>query len=337
MKIITFVIPCHNCENYMEKCVDSLLKGGEDLEILIVNGGSQDETLAVAKSYEERFPSVVRVLDGAFGGRGDCINAALKKARGIYFKEFGPDDWADTHALKTLLGIIRTHLSTGTLPDLYLVNYVFENVARNTANKMGLEKQFVAGRRTGWKQVKKFRGAASLSERALVYKTETLKRSGLVLPTDETALFAYAPLPFAKTLFYLDVDLYRCFVGRVDPAAEVAAMAKQYGAIAEETLSLAGRFGSDELKTFPKGLRQCLQHTLANQMRETMLVLCAERSRERKEVCRRLWEQIGRDKPLWRKLRFSPRIFFVKLLPWRLRGKYLAYRYCSLCRRLKTS
>ena len=44
MKIITFAVPCYNSEAYMEKCVDSLLKAGEDAEILIVDDGSTDRT-----------------------------------------------------------------------------------------------------------------------------------------------------------------------------------------------------------------------------------------------------------------------------------------------------
>ena len=44
MKLLTVTIPCYNSENYMEKCVDSLLAGGEDVELLIVDDGSSDRT-----------------------------------------------------------------------------------------------------------------------------------------------------------------------------------------------------------------------------------------------------------------------------------------------------
>jgi len=48
MKYITFTIPCYNSENYMRRCVDSLLVGGEDVEILIIDDGSSDRTGAIA-------------------------------------------------------------------------------------------------------------------------------------------------------------------------------------------------------------------------------------------------------------------------------------------------
>ncbi|GFI57192.1 putative glycosyltransferase EpsJ [Muribaculaceae bacterium] len=48
MKLLSFAVPCYNSAAYMEKCVESLLKGGEDVEIIIVDDGSTDETAAIA-------------------------------------------------------------------------------------------------------------------------------------------------------------------------------------------------------------------------------------------------------------------------------------------------
>ena len=44
MKLLSIAIPCYNSEAYMEKCIDSLLVGGEDVEILVVDDGSSDRT-----------------------------------------------------------------------------------------------------------------------------------------------------------------------------------------------------------------------------------------------------------------------------------------------------
>lgn len=52
MKLLTFAIPCYNSEAYMEKCIESILPGGEDVEILIVDDGSKDRTAEIADRYE---------------------------------------------------------------------------------------------------------------------------------------------------------------------------------------------------------------------------------------------------------------------------------------------
>ncbi len=49
MKTLSITVPCYNSQEYMRNCVDSLLKGGEDVEILIVDDGSKDDTLKNCK------------------------------------------------------------------------------------------------------------------------------------------------------------------------------------------------------------------------------------------------------------------------------------------------
>ena len=59
MKILSIAIPCYNSEAYMEKCIDSLLVGGEDVEILVVNDGSSDRTAEIADAYAKKYPTIV--------------------------------------------------------------------------------------------------------------------------------------------------------------------------------------------------------------------------------------------------------------------------------------
>ena len=53
MKYISFVVPCYNSESYMENCIDSLLIGGEDVEIIIIDDGSTDKTGKIADKYQK--------------------------------------------------------------------------------------------------------------------------------------------------------------------------------------------------------------------------------------------------------------------------------------------
>ena len=62
MKILSIAIPCYNSEAYMEKCIESLLVGGEDVEILVVNDGSSDRTAEIADAYAEKYPTIVKAI-----------------------------------------------------------------------------------------------------------------------------------------------------------------------------------------------------------------------------------------------------------------------------------
>jgi len=54
-KLITFAVPCYNSADYMERCVDSLLEGGDDIEIILVDDGStKDDTPAICDRYAEQ-------------------------------------------------------------------------------------------------------------------------------------------------------------------------------------------------------------------------------------------------------------------------------------------
>ena len=87
MKLLSISIPCYNSENYMRKCVDSLLVGGEDVEILIVNDGStKDNTAAIADEYAAKYPTIVKAIHKENGGHGSAVNAGIANATGLYFK-----------------------------------------------------------------------------------------------------------------------------------------------------------------------------------------------------------------------------------------------------------
>lgn len=85
MKLLSFAVPCYNSEAYMEKCIESLLPGGKDVEILIVDDGSSDRTAEIADAYAERYPGIIRAIHQPNGGHGAAVNTGLKNAAGYLF------------------------------------------------------------------------------------------------------------------------------------------------------------------------------------------------------------------------------------------------------------
>ena len=101
MKLLSIAVPCYNSEKYMRKCVESLLPGGEDVEIIIVDDGSdKDDTARIADEYQERYPSIVKAVHKENGGHGSAVNAGIDAAAGLYFKVVDSDDWVKEDAYR---------------------------------------------------------------------------------------------------------------------------------------------------------------------------------------------------------------------------------------------
>ena len=130
MKLISFVIPCFNSESYMEHAINSILVAKDDIELIIVNDGSKDGTLKIARKYEKKYPKVVKVIDKENGGHGSGVNAGLASATGKYFKVVDSDDWVDEKSLKE---VIKTLKKIDV--DMLIVNYVYEK--ENNPKEMG--------------------------------------------------------------------------------------------------------------------------------------------------------------------------------------------------------
>ena len=81
-KTLTFVVPAYNLTEYLERCVESLIasKRNDDIEVLIVDDGSSDGTLEMAKTFEARNPGIVRAIHQENKGHGGAVNTGIAAA-----------------------------------------------------------------------------------------------------------------------------------------------------------------------------------------------------------------------------------------------------------------
>ena len=103
MKLLSVTVPCYNSQEYMRNCVDSLLVGGELVEILIVDDGSKDDTGRIADEYAAKYPNIVKAIHQENGGHGEAVNTGIKNATGLYFKVVDSDDWVNAEAYHAIL------------------------------------------------------------------------------------------------------------------------------------------------------------------------------------------------------------------------------------------
>ena len=104
MKLLSIAVPCYNSEAYMRNCIESLLPGGEEVEIIIVDDGStKDRTPQIADEYAAKYPTIVKVVHQENGGHGEAVNTGLKNSTGVYFKVVDSDDWLDAESYQKVL------------------------------------------------------------------------------------------------------------------------------------------------------------------------------------------------------------------------------------------
>ena len=222
-KTITFGIPCYNSAEYMDKCITSILEGSsyaDDVQIVIVDDGSvKDNTAAKADEWQAKYPNNIKAVHQENGGHGVAVMKAVANADGAYFKNIDSDDWADAEALQALLAQLRRFIQMDEKVDLVITNYVYEHVEDNTRNVVDYRRVLPVGKVFTWNDMGHFKMSQYLLMHALTYRTETLREANLQMPPHTfyvDNIYAYVPFPLCHSLYYLDVDLYRYFIGRED-------------------------------------------------------------------------------------------------------------------------
>ena len=251
MKLITFAVPCYNSAAYMENCVQSLLPGGDRVEIILIDDGSKDETPAICDRLAAEHPEIIRVIHQPNGGHGEGVNQGLRHASGMYYKVVDSDDWLNAEDLNPVLDRLE-ELSKGPDPlDLMVCNYVYEHSVDNTSHSINYHGVFPTEKVFGWEECGKFRTGQYLLMHSVIYRTALLRETGIELPKHTfyvDNIFVYYPLPAVKSIYYMDVDLYRYFIGREDQSVSEQIMVKRVDQQILVTRLMFGYYNLKELK-----------------------------------------------------------------------------------------
>lgn len=312
MKYITFTVPCYNSEHYMRRCVESLLGGGDEVEIIIVDDGSADSTGQIADEYAGRCPGIVKVIHQKNGGHGAGVNAGLKLASGRYFKVVDSDDWLDAEAYRMLLERIKAFEAPMTgqrvFPDLIVCNYVYDHLEKKKEHAVRYRNVFPEGQLCSWEEIGRFAPSQYLVMHALVFETGLLRRSGVVLPEHTfyvDNIFANQPLPFAERICYMDIDLYHYYLGRADQSVNEAVLKRRIDQQIRVTGLVSDCVDLEAVKKrYPK-LERYLCRNISVMMAissvHLLLIGTPEAYRKRKQ----LWDAVKEKNPgLYHRLRY---------------------------------
>ena len=227
MKLLSIAIPCYNSEAYMRKAIECLLPGGADVEILVINDGSKDNTGKIADEYEAKYPGIVRAIHQENGGHGEAVNAGLRNATGLYYKVLDSDDWFKEEAYLKVLDKLRELVGGETVLDMLVCNFVYEKEGKAHKKVMTYKSALPQDRIITWNDVKHFKPGQYMLMHSVIYRTKLLRECGLELPKHTfyvDNIYVFQPLPSVKTMYYMNVNLYRYYIGRADQSVNESIM-----------------------------------------------------------------------------------------------------------------
>ncbi|MBQ8933512.1 MAG: glycosyltransferase family 2 protein [Lachnospiraceae bacterium] len=307
MKLLSVAVPCYNSQDYMEHCVRTLLSGGADMEILIVDDGSKDQTAAIADRLAAEHPDVIRAIHQENAGHGGAVMTGIKHASGTYFKVVDSDDWLDEEALQTVLAKLREFAQMDQPVDLVVSNYIYDKVGTRRKRAIRYRRAFEANKILSWDEVGHFRKWENLLMHAMIYRTAILHESGLELPKHTfyvDNLYCTVPLPFVRTLYYIDVDLYHYYIGREGQSVQQDTMIRRIDQQIRVNKLMLDNVDLEHIDNLKKRETILHYHDMITAVTSIHLILGG--TEEHLEKKRELWAYIRQNHPWeYRRLRYS--------------------------------
>ena len=336
-KLLTFAVPCYNSASYMDHCIETLLTAGEDVEIILVDDGStKDDTPAKCDAWAEKYPDIIRAIHQENGGHGEGVNQGIRNARGMYYKVVDSDDWLDEGALQKVMAKLRECAQWERPLDLLIANYVYEHVEDGTQKVMRYRNVFPHEQVFSWEEMGRFRPSQYLLMHSVIYRTQLLRECGLELPKHTfyvDNLFVYQPLPFVKSIYYMDVDLYRYFIGRADQSVNEKVMVGRVDQQVRVTKLMIAAHDLKKVKETSPKLARYMTNYLAMMMTISSVFLNLDNTPEKLGEKTELWEYLRSvDPALHHKLKYRS-LSVVGVIPG-YQGRKLSVRLYRVARKI---
>lgn len=307
MKYLSFAVPCYNSQDYMANCIESLLVGGNDVEIIIVDDGSKDNTAKIADEYAAKYPDIVRAVHQENGGHGEAVNTGLANAKGMYFKVVDSDDWVNEDSCKKLISTIKYHCSQDIFVDMYISNYVYENQGVPHKKVVSYRNALPVEELFEWKDMKHFRVTQYMLMHSITYRTELLRECGLKLPAHTfyvDNIFAFNPFPYVKSLYYIDTNFYRYYIGRADQSVNEKVMISRIDQQIKVNKLMVDYY-LESTAIMEKRCRRYMRRYLEIMMTVSSIMLILSETEENFQKKKELWRYVrSKDLLLWLQLRF---------------------------------
>ena len=306
MKVLSIAIPCFNSAEYMRKCIDSLLVGKEDVEILIVNDGSnKDDTAKIADEYEKKYPTICKAIHKENGGHGDAVMYGLRAATGEFFKVVDSDDYLDKKSFLEVLNKLKEFIRDKENIDMLLCNFVYDKVGVKKKKVMTYKRNLPVNKKFEWEDIRPFHTGQYILMHSVIYRRELLIENGLDLPKHTfyvDNIFVYQPLKAVNDIYYMDVNLYRYYIGREDQSVNEQVMIGRIDQQIRVTKLMLDAFNPYDVVN--KKLRKYLISYLEIMMVISSILAILSKDEENLKKKDELWDYLKDHNPrLYRRIR----------------------------------
>lgn len=305
-KVLTISISAYNVDKYLDSTLKSLcIDNIDDVEILVINDGSTDNTLQIAQKYEATYPSTVRVIDKKNGGYGTTIKTGLSLAKGKYFMVLDGDDWLDTKSLDILVTELKIRDE-----DMVFWNMLFVYPDGKTVYKPTFHSDMSKKTYT-WDEIK---NPFDVKIHEMAIKTDKYQKIDYSLGD-----FFYVDIEFdvfsilaAQSFVYFDMDLYMYRYGLAEQSVNPINMQKNYKMLEDISVRLCNIY-EKEKDSLDDMKKKCMVSRIASLSFSTFMVaLSFPSNRENKENLRNYINKIESEE-IKKYIYKSKKIFAVYL------------------------
>ena len=136
MKKVSVIVPVYNVEEYLPKCLDSLINQTlKDIEIIVVNDGSPDNSQKIIDEYRKKDKRIISIVKEN-GGLGSARNIGLEKAKGEYISYVDSDDWIELDMLEQMYAEAKNQ-------NAEIVICSFKNVYDNRSEEVFIDQNLI--------------------------------------------------------------------------------------------------------------------------------------------------------------------------------------------------
>ena len=193
MKSVSVIVPFYNVENYIEKCLETLVNQTlEDIEIILVNDGSKDRSKIIVDKFLKQYPEKIVYLEKENGGLSDARNYAIPHAKGEYIAFLDSDDYVEKTMYKDMYELAKKENSDMVECDFYW-EYPYKNKIKEDKGVIynGKKEMLEKVRVVAWNKL---------------IKKEILEKSRVLFPKGlryEDVEFTYKLVPYLDKVSFL--------------------------------------------------------------------------------------------------------------------------------------